>query len=210
MLRAIDLRLAELGSTKGSKSKADIIKSAVRVFVGTDDIALCQSLDTAYVADTCVICSDDAACVVLGGTAGQLGDITAAFDRKVAETSRLHEALHDVPDPATQLVLRGSCANVSKVTYLLRLFGDRLDNESLQSMSDAQRQGLAHTLQGDVGDLGWEQATIRVKQGGLGLHKAPDIALLAFVSSRTAARGGVAHLFQRLHQTGLATCDMLL
>eukprot|EP00973_Karenia_brevis_P020229 2776446-Karenia_brevis.AAC.1 len=102
------------------------------------------------------------------------------------------------------MVLRGSCADVSKVMYQLRLNGDLLDESDLAVLGTIQRTGVAHTLGGDVGDLAWMQATRGRQSGGLGLRPASEVALPAFVASRTASRCGAGQLFRRLEEAGFA------
>ena len=210
ILRAIDLRLFEMGATRGSASNGDNIKSAVRVFAKPEDSDAIRGWDTAYVRDTCRIRAGDDASKYLGGTLGSRDQIGANFDRVVATTGELHDAIGGIDDPATQMVLRSSCADVNKVVYLLRLNGDKLAASELEELTRIQRSGVAHTLSGDVGDLAWKQANGGQKKAGLGLRSALELAMPAFVASRTASQAGVMHLLQRLEDAGIATTGQLM
>jgi hypothetical protein len=108
------------------------------------------------------------------------------------------------------MVLRCSCADVSKVVYQLRLSGDKMTDAELEGLGKIQRTGTAQTLGGDIGDLAWAQATAGRKKAGLGLRPATEVALPAFIASRTASRCGAAQLFKRLEEAGLATEEGLL
>ena len=50
------------------------------------------------------------------------------------------------------------------------------------------RDTLDHSIDGGLDDCAWNQTTLGVKKGGLGLRSAKSIALPAFVASRLAAR----------------------
>ena len=90
------------------------------------------------------------------GSRDQFG---AQFASTVVATRVLHEKIGAVDYPATQLVLKGSCAGVSKVVYLLRLNGDELEDAELESLGGIQCASLAHTLHVVIGDLAYTQAT---------------------------------------------------
>ena len=50
---------------------------------------------------------------------------------------------------------------------------------------------LKEVLNTDLSDLAWDQSSLPVKQGGLGIRKASDLALPAFLSSAYSATPGV-------------------
>ena len=78
-----------------------------------------------------------------------------------------------------------------------------------QALGIIQRNGVANTLEGDVGELAWLQATTACNRGGLGLRSAAELALPAFIASRTASRPGALHLFKRIEEAGLAAAAVL-
>ena len=122
-----------MGATRGSRRQGDRIKSAVRVYAGPDDAEAIQGWDTAYVKDTCKIWLEGESVKYLGGIVGSRDQIGADFTSTVQTTGDLHDAISEIDDPATQMVLRGSCADVSKVTYQLRLNGDKSQSPSLRA-----------------------------------------------------------------------------
>ena len=113
------------------------------------------------------------------------------FASTVVAAGVLHEKVNAVDDPVTQLVLKGSCADVSKIVYLLRLNGDKPRAAELEGLDGIQRASVAHTLHGDISDLAWTQATARKKKAGLGLRDVTELALPAFIASHVASRCGV-------------------
>lgn len=141
----------------------------------------------------------------LGGILGTRVQIAVGFAREVEEAGELHDAIDGVDDPATQVVLRESYADASKAMYLLRLSGDKMSEGELNALGTVQRDGVAYSLIGDVGDLAWSAATAGRKKGGFGLRPAAEFALAVFVASRTASRCGAQRLFKRLEDAGLAT-----
>ena len=64
--------------------------------------------------------------------------------------------------------------------------GDSFSDDDLATFDDSVRSALDHIIAGDLDDAGWKQATLGVPSGGLGLRRAHDIALPAFIASHTA------------------------
>ena len=197
-------------ATRGAKSRGDKIKSIVRLFSQPGDADGIRGWDTAYIRDTCNIRWEGEASKYLGGVLGTQAQIGDNFTSATSKAGKLHDAIGEVDDPATQIVLRCSCADVSKVVYQLRLSGDKMTDAELEGLGKNQRTGTAQTLGGDIGDLAWAQATAGRKKAGLGLRPATEVALSTFIASRTASRCGAAQLFKRLEEAGLATEEGLL
>ena len=97
---------------------------------------------------------------------------------------------------STEVVLTRQCADVSKLTYHLRLNGERVDH-SLLAMFDSQLwSAVSATLIGNLPDHSWWQATTGVLFGGLGFRTAQSVTLLAFIASRLVSRSLVPTLFE--------------
>ena len=106
-------------------------------------------------------------------------------------------------DAATELVLKKSCADVSKIVYTLRVNGDGLaGSENLQKYTEVMRSSLERSLGGELLDTSWEQATCG--KVGLEFRTAEEVTLPAFIASRTAAAPAVRAIFTRLESAGLA------
>ena len=117
------------------------------------------------------------------------------FERLVAKVSTLHEAIDATSYPAVELVLKRKCADVCKAVYTLRANGDRIPMATLLSYDELLRTSLGRTLGGPIGQDAWDQAATTVFSGGLGFRRASDVALPAFIASRTASWPGVKSIY---------------
>jgi hypothetical protein len=148
--------------------------------------------------------------LVLGGIVGTGQQINDNFHEICSKGADLHAAIDKVQDAATELVLKKTCADVSKVAYCLRLNGDHLVEAcDLPCYSKVLRDSVARTLGGDVGDHGWLQATCGTSEGGLGMRAAEEIALPGFIASRISAAPAVQSIFNRMETAGLAPLGSL-
>ena len=198
VLKKYDAHIEAIGATRGRLTQGVAIKSTVRVFSASGDTQSSGGWCTNYVRDTCVIRDADSPTKLLGGALGDPEQQGAVFAKATTKTSQLHDAITGIPDPATQMALRLACAGVGKISFLLRLSGDKLQAGDLAEVDKLQRLGVAHTLEGDVGDGAWQQALVALAQGGLGIGDAAQLALQAFVSSRIAARPIAKRIFTNL------------
>ena len=115
----------------------------------------------------------------LGGICGSVGDIQEGFRHTCAQARKLHVDIDIVDDAATEVVLKKDCADIGKITYTLRLNGDRISEEHLGEYTQVMRESISRSLGGDVPDDAWSQATCGLKCGGLGLRTAEEVALPA-------------------------------
>ena len=90
-------------------------------------------------------------------------------------------------------MLTRQCADVSKLTYHLRLNGDNVDHSLLATFDSQLRSAVSVLLIGDLPDHSWWQATTGVLFGGLGFRTAQSVALPTLISSRLVSRPFVAH-----------------
>ena len=74
------------------------------------------------------------------------------------------------------------------MAHLLRAAGHKIAETTLQQYDVVVRRSLTRCLGGQLDDLTLEQASLGVRSGGLGMRKASDMALPAFVASRTESR----------------------
>ena len=182
----------------------------MRVFNATGQTETSGTWCTDYVRNTCLIRDSETPTKLLGGVLGDGEHQNTSFGEIANKSSQLHEAITGVSDPATQMTLRLACTGACKISYVLRLFGDRLGDACFEELDAAQRAGVSMTLEGDIGDLAWEQAQVGISGGGLGIRDASDLALPAFVSSRVAARPVAKGVFTSLEEDGLAPAGVLL
>jgi hypothetical protein len=207
VLQSLDRRLELTGATRG-KSIDGSVRSMVRMFAPPGREQELAGWDSAYVRDTCNVLQSDDPVKVLGGICGTELQVQDAFKTLCTSVENLHKAIDQVQDPATEVVLKKSCADVSKIIYTLRLNGDRLiTSEKLPEYTSVMRESLARSLGGDLIDTAWEQATCG--KLGLGFRTAEEVALPAFIASRTAAAPAVRAIFGRLEAAGLAPAGAL-
>ena len=150
---------------------------------------------------------------ILGAYVGDPDKIPAHFEDIMQKVKTLHASIDVVDDPATQFVLKDSCADVSKVMHLLRLSGDILSTgahaDLLNRYTDVLKASVERTLQGPLDHDAWTQATCR-SSIGLGIRTADEVALPAFIGSRIAARPAVDRIAQRLESSGFAPLHVIM
>ena len=132
------------------------------------------------------------------------------LEENARRTQRLHDRVGLINDPAVELVLTRRCANLCKVTHMLRAGGDVVEDNHLRGFDTHLRGSLGRILAGLLDDRPWARATAGVKDGGLGFRQATAVALPAFVASRTAARPLFASLGQVVATAGLLSMSALL
>ena len=83
-------------------------------------------------------------------------------------------------------MLKNSCA-IPKLTYLLRSSPAFRQVDLLRDFDFLVRNALSSITNVDFSDVGWTQASLPVRSGGLGIRKTVDIALPCFISSVISA-----------------------
>ena len=128
--------------------------------------------------------------------------VSCQFRRAIALAGELHSALAQVGHAGCELILLRKCADACKVIHLLRAAGPSIDPAILDE-HDAQ---LARSLQrclGPLDSMALDQASLGVDEGGLGLRRAANLALPAFLASRAESRWIVELLSTALADFGL-------
>lgn len=122
-------------------------------------------------------------------------DAITQFDDRTKTVAAIHELIGGIADPAIELVLVRQCAEVNRVTYLLRALGPELARapgvpvfpalpaELLAKYDRVMDGAVANVVGGEVDGDALEQASWGVRTGGLGLRRATAIALPAHVAS---------------------------
>ena len=125
---------------------------------------------------------------VLGVDFESLEAITSQFVQVTSEVIVLHDNLAQVEDVATEITLVRACADVCKIAYFLRAKGDEIEVGALEKYDKLLQSSLERILGGPIGTAAVMQASLGVKEGGLGFRRAQDLALPAFIASRLEAR----------------------
>ena len=154
--------------------------------------------DSEYVQSTCKVMPSNSPTEVLGAsTGGDAAALEAQFTDAVVAATQVQSAVRLLEDTACELVLTRRCADVCKVTHLLRTSGDRLSRAALEKFDTSVRTALDHIVAAPLPDTSYLQATLGVKEGGLGLRRAVDLSLPAFVASATESRPAVFNLIRK-------------
>ena len=200
-LECLDTVAARAGATRGEGVD---VKSSVRLIGHPDALAAFDGdWATERVQRTCKIGVPNADCEVLGAAAGAPAASAALFEARTAALRELHGALAEVNDPAAELTMGRLCADVSRVTHLLRAAGPELDHELLGEHDEILDNFVARTLGGDLPRSSLDQAALGASEGGLGFRRAVGLALPAFVASRIEARPFVQRLFDAMAAEGV-------
>ena len=171
-------------------------------------MAACSGWATEYV-QTSTTCDPSRQEHVLGVDFGVTNTPSAQFRRATDAVSELHEALAQVEDTASELILLRKCADACKVVHLLRASGPSIDQAALGDYDSMLRRSLVRCLGGDLDDISAAQCAVGVIEGGLGMRRAAATALPAFVASRVESRWLVEALVQQASAVGVVHDSML-
>jgi hypothetical protein len=109
------------------------------------------------------------------GIAGALEEKTSAIRRLTRQLEKLqaHQAL---------FILK-NCLSTPKVIYILRSSPAWLRPEKLRDFDGMIRESLANIANTDMTEKVWQQATLPVGKGGLGIRRTEELALSAYLAS---------------------------
>lgn len=200
ILRVLDEEAQQVGARRGWFDEA---KSTVNVI----NENLADEWRTAYI-DESIMVPGSKPSHILG--IDFAGDAAAAQFAGVSETvSEIHNKIAEVEDVPAELLLTRKCADICKIVHLLRAQGSTIPHDLLDSYDLLLRQSLERIVGGPIDDSSWTQASLGVRAGGLGLRRARDTALPAFIASRTEVRWLVKYLYESLSKTDLIEGDFL-
>ena len=93
-----------------------------------------------------------------------------------------------------RLFLLKHCVSIPRLLYMIRSSPCFLAPEALRNIDASFRQFLTETLNVQLDDKAWRQASLLVKAGGLGVRRIEDLALPAYLSSSSAAEALVLQI----------------
>lgn len=126
--------------------------------------------------------------------------IAAVLDEKFRDLKRMEERIGDL-DSHDALYLLTKCLTLPRLTYFLRC-APTFGNPLLNQYDELLRSIFRKALNLDLDDSQWDQATLPVRFGGIGIRKATEVALPAFLSSCTAANELVGQILpERMRET---------
>ena len=112
---------------------------------------------------------------------------------KLQDLKRMAEGLTNI-DAHDAVFLLKSCYAIPKLTYFLRSAPTYRTMATLQEYDQVMKKCLEAIININLGQEAWTQSSLPVKQGGLGIRKATDLALSAFLSSAFSSAHGASAL----------------
>ena len=199
-LELLDEELAAIGATRGA---GDDVKSVAKL-VGSD--AACQEVGEGWISEriraTCKLPGPNAPSKGILGI--DVADGDAQFREACRNVTSTREAIASVGDAATELILTRMCADACKITHLLRAHGSDVSEAAIDDFDGGLGAALATTLAGPLGEESLSQATLGVREGGLGVRTARHTQAPAALASRVRAWPLVAHLVAQMRDLDLA------
>ena len=105
------------------------------------------------------------------------------------------DALAEMPDTQTALLLLRHCASYTKLTYSMRVTPPAAHVAALQQFDSRVRSTLEQLGGLQLTDRAWRQASLRVAAGGLGLRSAARHAPAAYIASASSCSEACAALW---------------
>ena len=198
---------AAFASFGGRREVGSESKSVARLLCPPERAHEFEGWSEGHIAATCQVREASSPPKVLGALIGDSTTVTQHFRATCAKVVKQREGIANLDNAQCELVLQRRCFDVSKVSYILRLNGDRADLQALEEFYSALRGATEDALRGRLRDEGWVQATLGVDAGGLGLREASAVALAAFVASRTASRPLVMEMCRHMSDEELVDID---
>ncbi|CAK0833355.1 unnamed protein product, partial [Prorocentrum cordatum] len=116
------------------------------------------------------------------------GDLEGQFRGTVEATAAACSALELLEDAPAELALLRMSTNVCRVVRLLRAAGPEIPEAALVDFDERRGLALSALLWGQLPSACLERAACGARGGGLGLRRAADASLPAFLASRAEAR----------------------
>ena len=117
------------------------------------------------------------------------------LEEKQDDITRLVSRL-ELIEPHIAMILLKNCFSIPKLMYILRTSAAFKFLANLNMIDNIVRKGLSSITNVDFDDEAWQQATLPVRHGGLGIRKTVDIAPSAFLASHFATESLVARILQ--------------
>ncbi len=110
----------------------------------------------------------------------------ARTQKRVQAARELLDALGALENAQVALHLLRQCASFCRLSYSARVVPPSAHTAALQAMDDSVRACLEQLLGCAPGDASWQQAQLKLNNGGLGLRSAQKHATAAYVAPRAA------------------------
>ena len=110
------------------------------------------------------------------------------FEELVQSITKLHENISSIGDVGTEIVITRRCADVCKITHLLRACGPNISVCSLDAFDRQLNLSVDNILGSPIGLYGQQQTSLGVSNSGLRFRRTKNVALLVFIITRTAEK----------------------
>jgi hypothetical protein len=130
------------------------------------------------------------AAMLLGAPVGGEQSVVEVLTTKLHELRRMSDRISQF-NAHDALFLLKNCFSIPKLTHTLRS-APCYTQQLLTEYDDVIRSTLESIINISMSDITWNQASLPVSRGGLGIRKATQVALSAFLSSVTASQPLVA------------------
>ena len=206
-LKSLDQAISDLGGFRKTGAEC---KSHARLVCTPEFAAQHSDWASEYISSSCVVGCCTTSPKVLGAHVDDHRAINADMDAVTSKVASTRDYVESLNCPIAELTLQRVCLNLSKASYILRCNGDCLESSTLSKFDSGMASGVESALWGPLPADSWIQATLAVECGGLGLREATNVALPAFLASRTVSRPLVAEMASRCEQAGLCTRDCFM
>ena len=139
----------------------------------------------------------------LGAPIGSDEFIVQFVKKKVAKIKNITAQLPSLHQPHLEFVLLRSCLALPKIVFILRTTDPSKFWHLLRDFDFTTREAISRILGGAISDSSWQQATLPISMGGLGLRAAEDHAAAAFSISSLSSRPLLRSLLGQDEEAGL-------
>ena len=116
------------------------------------------------------------------------------WKNKMGEIRKTFDGIRKIKSRHIGLYLLRNCANVCRVVYYCRAVPRDMLSNLLDELDQELREVVEEVLGLTLQENQWAQATLPVRDGGLGLQEAREVADAAYVSSRYMTLDGCKQL----------------
>ena len=139
----------------------------------------------------------------LGVETGDDKGYLSQLKTKCKVENQMREAIREVGHTKTELTMHTMCLGTTRITHMLRARGaESTFQQALHSFTTNRQNALQELLPG-IEKEGEEQATLRVKHGGIGWQSAVDTAPAAALASSIAHAPRVGRVAAMLEKAGI-------
>jgi hypothetical protein len=122
---------------------------------------------------------------LLGAPLFQGPSLDQAWTERCEDLSRAASRLNSIGAQDALIFLHASFG-APRVQHLLSC-SPSVDHTGLSTFDDLQRKALSRMSNSNLNDVQWVQASLPIKDGGLGLRRVASLALPAFLSSAASS-----------------------